>query len=706
MKSIHLNIHGIRCAACVNKIETTLLNYPGIHEVLINQVNGNALIHYSSDKLKIEDIIQLINNLGYMSNELKSDSSFSAKLESRKMLWKWMVAGICMMQIMMLSMPSYLFSYDEIIDYKPLLDWASWVIVLPVMLFSAQDIFKNSLNDILQKKVSMDLPIAFGISLMFIFSSLATFDSNSFWGEEIYFDSIAMFIFFILTSRWIELKVKSKMFNSVNNFLDTDSKKVEILSGKIKKMVAIDDIKVGEFFLVHPGNQIPLDGVIISGITSCNESLITGESIPIPKQTSDYVYAGSINLTNTIKVRCTNDYNASKLQDIRKLIRESLTKKPSYSKIIDKLAQPFLVTVIALALFSFIFHYFYSPENSIKSMIAILVVTCPCALSLSTPVALMASANKLINNGIFVRDFDLFEKIPKIKNIVFDKTGTLTNTRAKIINSHWVNSCTDNYEKIITSLTKDSSHPFSKALFNNFYKGEVLRITNFIESPGEGISASFNGKRFYIGSYKFCRKFCTGMKEYKSHQIYFVNDTEPIASFQLGESLKSNLIEAMNFFKLQNINLFVFSGDKMKNIQKIIPNSIFSIFSSMNPSQKLLKLKMIQKQSSTLMIGDGFNDGPAFAAASASISMNHSPHSIKHLTDAVVVNNDLLILNNLFLQAHKTLKIIKQNMFWAISYNFLMIPFAFSGYIEPWLAGLGMSMSSLVVVVNSYRLLR
>lgn len=162
----------------------------------------------------------------------------------------------------------------------------------------------------------------------------------------------------------------------------------------------------------------------------------------------------------------------------------------------------------------------------------------------------------------------------------------------------------------------------------------------------------------------------------------------------------------MDFFKLQNINLFVFSGDKMKNIQKIIPNSIFSIFSSMNPSQKLLKLKMIQKQSPTLMIGDGYNDGPAFAAASASISMNHSPHSIKHLTDAVVVNNDLLILSNLFLQAHKTLKIIKQNMFWAISYNFLMIPFAFSGYIEPWLAGLGMSMSSLVVVVNSYRLLR
>ena len=403
MNNVHLNIHGIRCAACVNKIEASLLNHPGINEVLINQVNGNALINYSSNKLNIENITQLINKLGYKSYELKSDGNFSVKHENRKLLWKWMVAGICMMQIMMLSMPSYLYSYSEIIDYKPLLDWASWVIVLPVILFSAQDIFKNSLNDILQKKVSMDLPISLGILLMFIFSSLATFDSNGTWGEEVYFDSIAMFIFFIMTSRWVELKVKSKMFNSINSFLDIDTKKIEILSGKIKKMVAIENVRVNELFLIRPGNQIPLDGVIISGKTSCNEALITGESIPISKHSGDYVFAGSINLTNTIKVRCVNDYNASKLQNIRNLIRDSLTKKPSFSKSIDKLAQPFLITVIALAFFSFFFHYFYSSDSSIKSMISVLVITCPCALSLSTPVALMASANKLINQGIFCK---------------------------------------------------------------------------------------------------------------------------------------------------------------------------------------------------------------------------------------------------------------------------------------------------------------
>ncbi len=706
MNNVHLNIHGIRCAACVNKIEASLLNHPGINEVLINQVNGNALINYSSNKLNIENITQLINKLGYKSYELKSDGNFSVKHENRKLLWKWMVAGICMMQIMMLSMPSYLYSYSEIIDYKPLLDWASWVIVLPVILFSAQDIFKNSLNDILQKKVSMDLPISLGILLMFIFSSLATFDSNGTWGEEVYFDSIAMFIFFIMTSRWVELKVKSKMFNSINSFLDIDTKKIEILSGKIKKMVAIENVRVNELFLIRPGNQIPLDGVIISGKTSCNEALITGESIPISKHSGDYVFAGSINLTNTIKVRCVNDYNASKLQNIRNLIRDSLTKKPSFSKSIDKLAQPFLITVIALAFFSFFFHYFYSSDSSIKSMISVLVITCPCALSLSTPVALMASANKLINQGIFVRDFDLFEKIPKIKNIIFDKTGTLTDIRAKIINSFWINGSSEYYAKIITSLANNSTHPFSKALFNHFYRGEISSISSFKESVGEGISGSFKGNKYYIGSYKFCRKFCSSIKEIKSHQVYFASNSSLIASFKIGESLKSNLIEAMSFFKSQKIKLYIFSGDKMKNIQKIIPNSIFSIFSSMNPNQKLLKLKEIQKQNPVLMIGDGFNDGPAFASANASISMNHSPQSIKHLTDAVVVNNNLMILSDLFNQAQKTLTIIKQNMFWAISYNFLMIPFAFAGYIDPWLAGLGMSISSLVVVANSYRLLR
>ena len=707
MKSIIFKIDGIHCAGCVSKIQNSFSQKYAIN-IQVNVVNGLASLTFNPSKLSVSKIFEHIKSLGYMPKLLENEfDEEQFDLKKKQAMWRWALAGICMMQIMMLSMPSYLEDLSELREYQNLFAWGQWVLTLPVFFFSASEILINAYKDLINRTISMDLPVSLGILLMFIFSSLATFDSNGVWGRHVYFDSISMFLFFLLTARWVELKMKDKMLKSINHVIDVSLKEARLVQGSKETSIPLQEIKINDVLRIPVGETIPLDGIVAEGETTCDESLISGESIPVKKIKNDFVISGSVNLSKDFCMQVTHDFNQSKLMQISNVIQQSLLEKPAIVKMIDRLAKPFLMFVILLASLTFLINWSLSPEKAIMSMVAVLVVTCPCALTLATPIALMAASARLFNEGIYIKNLSVLEKIKQTKHIIFDKTGTLTTTQKGVTKVLWIAKENKKIIDLVFSLTFYSRHPFSIAIHEFFSsKGQLLKLDNLKEFHGEGIEASYNNEKYRLGSYQFCAQLNPKLAKDDVAQTYIVSSKNVLANFVIAESAKQNLGLLLSFLNQQKIKLHLFSGDKLKNINKVINYSFLKINALMRPEEKLTAMQAIQKNNPVMMIGDGFNDGPALSKADISICMNHSPQMVKNASDLLLISDDMLSIKSLFLVSQKAIFIVRQNIFWALAYNFLMIPLAFMGFIYPWVAGLGMSISSLVVVFNSLRIMQ
>lgn len=721
-----LLLDGLRCAACSGIIEQGLQSLPGVVNVRVSMSKKRAVVVWSPAKTRPSSILAAIKRLGYDANPASSnENQLNVTAKSRAAFWRWMVAGFCMMQVMMYATPTYFTKHGDISsDLLHLLNWASWLLSIPVLLFSSSTFFSNAFRDLRLKQISMDLPVALGIVITFVVSSAATFDPSGWWGHTVYFDSLTMFVFFLLSARLVEVKLHSKTLGALESLVSRIPENIERLNldGSYTRVLN-SKLNVGDIVRVNMGEAFPADGQIVltslsNNTTSVDESLLTGESTPILKNLHDRVIAGSYNLGQIVHIQLEAIGESTKYSQIVTLINQAAIEKPRLAQFADRIAKPFLLFVIISAALATAMLWHVDHGRALMTAAAILIVTCPCALSLATPAAMLASASAFVKRGILIKRLQAIESIANIDTVIFDKTGTLTKDHIEVNSiSHRAGLSETLALAIAGAIAENSMHPISRALFSASrtqvnQHHTTIELSDIQEQVGAGVSATLVANSVYsehvhgqikLGSAKYC-----GIKvgDTFTQQVYLADERGWLATFNLQEKIKSNVAKAIQRLKEMRLDIELLSGDQSHSVIKTAKEiGIVQFQSACSPLDKLMRLQALkQQEKKVLMVGDGLNDGPILASAHVSIAMGKGvPLTLAH-ADYILLNGDVSQIPELIQHAQKTMVVIKQNIAWAIVYNLVFIPLAFIGIVTPWLAGLGMALSSITVVANALRL--
>lgn len=710
-----LAIEGMHCAACAINVERALKSVPGVTQAEVNATSGRARLVWSSATAKPSDWMRAVSKAGYRA--LPATEAFSQddrRKAQRLMLWRWLVAGFCMMQVMMYAFPTYNATPGDMsLNMRDLMRWASWVLTLPVLLFSSTPFFRNALNDLRQRQISMDLPVALGIIITFIVSTAATFEPDGWWGSEVYFDSLTMFVFFLLTGRWIELRMRDKTAGALDALMRRIPNSVERqkADGSFER-IAARRLATGDVVRILPGETFPADGTIIEGNTKADEALLTGESKPVDKASGSDVIAGSHNLSSAVLVRISQVGQATRYAQIVALMERVSVEKPRLALLADRIARPFLIGVLLAAAAAAAWTWHVDHSRALMVAVSVLIVTCPCALSLATPAAMLTVSGALARHGVLVRKMQALEALTTVDTIVFDKTGTLTHDQMTVGNI----STADKHSQaealqIAAAMAQHSLHPVSRALVNAAQGLEMpaTDVKHVQEIAGAGLTADSDLGKLKLGSAIFC-----GMESVvediaaPASKVHLVSDNSWLASFEIVEAIKPEAAQAITNLHKMGLRAQVLSGDKQESVTRIAKAVGIDLANGgCTPQDKLAQLQALQQQGHKVaMVGDGLNDGPVLASAHVSIAMGQAVPLAQAQSDFVILSGELDRLPQLFTEAGRTMRIVRQNLAWAAIYNAVCVPLAVAGMLPAWLAGLGMAGSSLLVILNAARLAR
>ena len=712
----HLAVEGMHCASCAFNVEKAVKALPGVISAEVNATSGRARLIWSAEETKPSTWMGAINQAGYRAmpaaDALMHDDR---RKNQRLMLWRLLVAGFCMVQVMMYTMPAYYASPGEMTaDTLNLMRWASWVLTLPVMFFSCGPFFKSALKDIKQRQISMDLPVSLGIVIAFLVSSAATFEPNGWWGSEVYFDSLTMLVFFLLTGRWIELRMRDKTAGALDVLMRRLPSSIERLepNGEFKR-VAVRRLIVGDEVRVLPGEAFPADGVITLGSTNSDESLLTGESRPVSKTVGAEVIAGSHNLSTAVQVRIEKIGQSTRYAQIVALMERASVDKPRLALLADRIAQPFLIIVLLAAAGSALYLWQVDHSRALMTAVAVLIVTCPCALSLATPAAMLTVSGMLARSGILVRKMQALEALTNVDTVVFDKTGTLTLDRMRVGHITTNESLTKTEAlQFASAMARHSLHPVSRALVEALKEMTEQSadkvVSNVQEVSGAGLTADSALGKLKLGSTQFCQLADAHQAKADNSIVHLVSDAGWLASFEIVESIKPDAAASVSKVTKLGLRVEVLSGDKIKSVQRVANEvGIEHVFGDCSPQDKLAHIQALKQQGrKVLMVGDGLNDGPVLASAHVSIAMGQAVPLAQAQSDFVVMQGELAMVTHLMTQAKRTMRIVRQNLTWAATYNAICVPLAVAGMLPAWLAGLGMALSSLMVILNAARLSR
>ena len=714
----HVVIQGMHCAACAFTVEEALMSVPGVQSAEVNAATHRAKVVWSEAQVKPSAWIAAIAKAGYGALPAADSTLRQARHEEgRRALWRWLVAGFCMMQVMMYAYPAYVAHEGDITpDMVFLLRWASWVLTLPVVLFSCGPFFSNAWRDIRAQRVSMDLPVALGMVITFLLSTVATFEPNGIFGAEVYYDSLTMFVFFLLTGRWLELRVRDRTAGALETLMNRlpDSVERQLPHGAFER-VAVRRVLVGDVIRVSPSESFPADGVILQGQTLADEALLTGESRPQSRGVGDTVVAGSHNLSGIVTVRVVQVGEGTQFSQIVSLMENASLQKPRLAQLADRIAKPFLIGVLVLAALSAMYWWPTNPGHALMVAVAVLVVTCPCALSLATPAAMLAAAGNLARHGVLVRNLQALESLAEIDTLIFDKTGTLTQDGQRITRVMTAEGVTPEHAlNLAAALAKHSLHPLSRALVKahdaagqgEAVQGKPVTAQDVNEMIGLGLEGHIDGL-LRLGSAKFCAPKTKGIPDKASVcQVHLCTENEWLASWQLSEDVRADAVQTVQALKSLNVDVWLLSGDRPESAQQVAQEvGISHAVGACTPQDKLSRMQTAQSQGARVaMVGDGLNDGPVLAGAHVSMAFGNAVPLAQSQSDLVLMGGSLLVVAQSIQLARHTLRVVKQNLVWAAAYNALCVPLAVVGWLPAWLAGLGMALSSLWVVLNSLRL--
>ena len=718
----NLMIEGMHCAACALTIEDVLLRVPGVVRANVSAGSHRAQVVWSADAVLPSGWMRAIEAAGYRAVPANDAFTRERRLaESRKALWRLAVAGLCMMQVMMYAYPAYVAAPGDLTaEMEQLLRWASWVLTLPVILFSCGPFFSSAWRDVLHRRISMDLPVAIGMLITFAVSTAGTFDPQGTFGKEVYFDSLTMFVFFLLAGRWLELRLRDRTAGALEALMNRlpDSIARQCADGTFEP-VAVRRLQMGDVIRVLPGQTFPADGVVLQGDTQVDEALLTGESRPVSRSAGGLVIAGSHNLSGVVQVRVQRVGAQTRFSEIVGLMESASTTKPPIAQLADRIAKPFLIAVLLAAGLACAYWWQSDPGYALMVAVAVLVVTCPCALSLATPAAMLSAAGNLARRGVLVRRLAAFEAMASIDTVMFDKTGTLTRD-VMVLASIQVRDGvpTDQVLDMAAALAHYSLHPVSKAVVvaaTKAGRASQWRAEQVSEVVGSGVSGkvwqsgdTHSAVAMSLGSAEFCGVEGAKREALRTEALRsFLRDEQGLlATFEFHEDVRTDAFSAVQALQKDGVEVFLVSGDSVQAVARVAAQVGITVFQGgCTPQEKLAFLQDAQKRGKKVaVVGDGLNDGPVLAAAHVSFAFGQAVPLAQAQSDFVVLGEQLGLVVKTMGLAKQTMCVVKQNLWWAASYNALCVPLAVMGLLPAWLAGLGMALSSLFVVLNALRI--
>lgn len=729
MKKVILKIEGMTCSACSNGLEKYLNKQVGVKNAVVNLIMNNASIEYEEDKIDIKKIEEYIKKAGFKSlgiDDLKGEEKKGKKEKNNVIL-----IGIIFVLTMYISMTNMLgLSQISILNMhqNPVLFSVILFLLATIVLFLARDILKNGYKNLIHGTPNMDTLVALGLLSSYIYSVYNTYmvlRGGAMYAHNLYFEAVVMIVFFVKLGKQIEIRNKDKSKETLKGLVTITPQNATLIIDEKEKVVTIDEIKKGDRIICKPGEKISVDGKIISGLTHVDESFITGESKPVLKKENDNVIAGSINYEGSIIYEAEKIGKDSTISEIVKMVYEATNTKVPIAKVADKISGIFVPAIIIIAIVSFLLSFilYKNFAQSINIFVSVLVVACPCSLGLATPLSVIIASTEANKKGIIIKQSEVLENAAKISTAIFDKTGTLTKgalTVSKIYN--YTEFDETEILEILASGEKNSSHPIALAIVN-FAKEKNIKLKTleeFKEFPGKGIVIKINGNKYYIGNKKLLeenninlineKNLDSVLKEGNSI-VFLANESKVLALTCVKDVLKESTRDVILKLKKENIHPVMLTGDNEKTAKVIADAAgIESVVANVSPKRKSEVVKEYKKQGITLMCGDGINDSVALNYADVGVSFFNGTDIAANSSNVILMTDNLERILDLILLSKKTLKNIKQNLFWAFIYNTLMIPIAmglfseFGIVLNPMIASFAMTISSLTVVLNSLRL--
>ena len=712
-----LLISGISCAACIWLLEQHLRSIDGVDQVNVNLNLHKATISFHSERVALSQIVAQIYAIGYQASPYQSDQQqLQQEAEHKQAIRRLGVAGFGMMQVGMFAFALHAGAIEGMEShYQQLLRWVSLVVTTPVVFYAARPFFSAAWRSIKTRHATMDLPVSIAIGFAYISSVWATYAGTG----EVYFDSVVMFTFFLLTGRYLELRARHNFGRSnqaLQNLLPTSCQKV--LEDQSQQTIALADVQISDVLRIKPGDIFPADGTIVDGSTQVDESAFTGEYLPVEKQLGHSVAAGTINVDSPVSIEVSSIGQDSQLNAIVQLLDRAQLHKPKIALLADKISAYFVIGVLSLTTLVALVWWQIDPSKAFWIMLSVLVVSCPCALSLATPTALTVALNSLRDKGFLITRAHVLSSLPEIDRVIFDKTGTLTYGQLRLKRVH---SLTEEFDEqalinLAGTLEADSEHPIAKAFVQQ--QQQKYLSDELIAHVGLGISAKlaprqagdFAKAEFFIGSKAFVEQFAkTRAPEPAASQsqiIYLAKAGQMLAWFELDDEIRPSAKRLIEIFERQGLKVEMLTGDASGAGAACAEQlGIGEYQQGMSPEQKLARVEQLQGAGEkVLMIGDGINDVPILAAAEVSVAVANASDLAKANADCVLMASQLQLIGQARDKAQRCQRNISQNITWSVCYNLSVVPLAAFGFIPPYLAAIGMSASSLIVVLNALRL--
>ncbi len=711
-----LLLSGLHCAACAGLIEAALRRVPGVEAVQVSGAAQRASVRWDPTRTQLSALLAAVQGAGYGAVPDHAASAHAQRRAERRLaLWRLFVAAFCMMQVMMLATPSYVAGAGELApDLAALLNWGQWLLSLPVLLFSAGPFFAGAWRALRRGRVAMDGPVALGVAITFVASSGATFDPAGPFGHEVFFDSLTMFVAFLLGARYVELLARQRAAEQ----LEAETARLPQTAWRLRAdggvdAVSVQRLRAGDRLRVPLGEAFPADGVLLDGATQADESLLTGESLPVAKAIGDELVGGSLNLGAPATMRVLRAGADTRLQAIVAMMQDALAQRPEAARLADRWAAPFLLAVLLLAGGAALAWSWIDPTRALWVAVAVLIVTCPCALSLAAPATLVATARAMARRGVLLQRLDAIEALAGVQRVLLDKTGTLTDERPVLTAVH--PAAADGLDgatllALASSLAAHSRHPLSRALVDAATRSGASAAPgawrDVRETPGAGLQACDEaGRNWRLGTPDWAGGGGAAARGRAGASVRLARDGVPLADFAFSETLRDGAAQAVAALRARGLQVELLSGDAAERVQAVARRlGIARVHAAASPQGKLAVVAAAQAQGLRVaMVGDGINDAPVLARADASLAMGQGALAARGSADAVIVSNQLADLVHAHALACRGMAIVRQNLAWAASYNALAIPLALVGWLPPWAAGLGMALSSLAVVLNALR---
>lgn len=700
----------MHCASCQTRIEKVLSRTDGVYEVNVNLATGKMRIKYDEDKLdskKIEDKVKSIGFGAELERERNTDKDKKLKeKEFASIKRKFILSAILtlpLFSIMFFHMAGIRVFWD-----KPEIQFALATIV---QFYVGYTFYVGAYKSIKSKAMNMDVLVVMGTSAAYFYSIYNWYIGH----DHFYFESSAMIITLVLLGKMLELRAKSKTGEALMKLMDLAPKEVTVIVDGNTFKKSAKDVKLGDVLLVRPGENISGDGDIVQGKTSVDESMLTGESIPVDKNVGDKVYQGTLNLNGSIEVKVTTDMTETGLSKIIRMVEEAQNQKAPVQRLADKVASVFVPTVIGIAILTFILHRVFGSdvEKSLISAVSVLVIACPCSLGLATPTAIMVGTGKAANEGILIRDAKALENAEKLTAVALDKTGTITKGRPDVVDMINIRGDKSINNSILYSMEIKSEHPIAMAIVDYFHDNPPKKINgSFINIEGRGVGFKILDKNYYALSIKSIEELGIDIdaeirENMRPEATYvgLVEDKELNMLVGLVDEIKEDSKESIRFLHDMGLKTVMITGDNEKVAQKIAGSAgIDKYYAEVLPEEKVLKVKELMETEVVGMVGDGINDAPALATADIGFAMGTGTDIAIDSGDITLVGGSLKSVGRAIDISKKTMKTIKQNLFWAFFYNVVGIPIAAIGILNPMIAGAAMAFSSVSVVTNSLRL--